>query len=78
MKQATETIEQSRSDTIADSERLFWVQGLRTRMAAYGLSRREQEISLLAIRGLSNREIANFLCICEQTVKKRERCQEPF
>lgn len=38
-------------------------------MLAYGLSRREQEITLLAIGGLSNREIANRLFICEQTVK---------
>jgi DNA-binding NarL/FixJ family response regulator len=69
MKPMAERGNQGRSATVADSESLFWEQGLRTRMAASGLSKREQEITLLAIRGLSNREIAGCLYICEQTVK---------
>ena len=35
-----------------------------------GLSRREQEIVLLAARGLSNRQIADTLHISEATVKR--------
>lgn len=44
-------------------------QDLRTKLADYGLSKREQDVALWAIRGLSNRMIAERLFICEQTVK---------
>jgi len=69
MKQAVQITSQQESETITDNGTLFVDQSLRTRMLDYGLSRREQEIALLALRGLSNREIANLLYICEQTVK---------
>ncbi len=69
MKQTSNAIGLERAETMATPKTLPWEQGLRARMAAYGLSRREQEIALLAIRGLSNREIADLLYICEQTVK---------
>ncbi|HUJ78736.1 MAG TPA: LuxR C-terminal-related transcriptional regulator [Nitrospiria bacterium] len=42
---------------------------LRTRLGRFGLSRRQEEITALVLEGLSNREIAGKLAICEQTVK---------
>ena len=39
------------------------------KLDGYGLSKREQEIAELVIRGFSNMEIADRLCIAEQTVK---------
>lgn len=46
---------------------------LRQRLADFGLSRRQEEIALLVIHGLSNREIAEQLAITEQTVKDHMR-----
>ena len=43
--------------------------GLKSRLVHFGLSRRQEEVALSVIRGLSNREIAERLFICEQTVK---------
>lgn len=42
---------------------------LRSKLAAYGLSKRQQEVAEWGIRGLSNRQIAERLFISEQTVK---------
>ena len=42
---------------------------LESKLGVLGLTLRQQEIALLAIRGLSNREIAERLFITEQTVK---------
>lgn len=39
------------------------------KLAGFGLTKREQEIAALVIRGWGNREIAESLCITEQTVK---------
>jgi DNA-binding CsgD family transcriptional regulator len=46
---------------------------IQAKLADYGLSRREQEVALWVMRGLSNREIAEKLFICEQTVKDHLR-----
>lgn len=42
---------------------------IKSRIAVFGLTPRQQEIALLAIRGLSNSEIADRLHISRQTVK---------
>lgn len=42
---------------------------LRSKLADYGLSKRELEVAMWVIRGLSNRQIAERLFIAEQTVK---------
>ncbi len=39
------------------------------KLEGFGLTKREQEIAGLVIRGLSNRDIADRLCIAEQTMK---------
>ncbi len=44
-----------------------------SRLINLGLTKREQEIVMLVTRGLSNREIAERLFICEQTVKDHLR-----
>lgn len=46
------------------------------RLANYGLSPRQQEVAVWALRGLSNGEIARGIFISEQTVK--EHCQEIY
>jgi DNA-binding CsgD family transcriptional regulator len=46
------------------------------RLTHYGLSPRQSEIAVWALRGLANGEIARRLCIGEQTVK--EHCQEIY
>lgn len=47
--------------------------GFLNRLHEYALTRREEEIVLWVMRGLSNREIAEKLFICEQTVKDHLR-----
>ncbi len=42
---------------------------LNPKFAGFKLSRRETEVAVLAIQGHSNREIADLLFVCEQTVK---------
>ena len=42
---------------------------VRSKLRDLGLSRRQSEVTLLAVSGLSNREIADRLFIAEQTVK---------
>lgn len=42
---------------------------LLTNLAGFGLSEREQDVSILAMQGFSNSEIAEQLFIAEQTVK---------
>ncbi len=46
---------------------------LGSKLDGFGLSRREKEIAVSVIQGLSNREIAERLFICEQTVKDHLR-----
>ena len=40
-----------------------------SRLNGFDLTKRQQDIAILVIRGLSNKEIAERLDICEQTVK---------
>ncbi|MDA8156571.1 MAG: LuxR C-terminal-related transcriptional regulator [Actinomycetota bacterium] len=42
---------------------------IRTKLSGFNLTRREHEITALAVRGLSNRQIAERLFITEMTVK---------
>ena len=44
-------------------------ESLKAKLSELGLSRRQTEVALLAVSGLSNREIADRLFIAEQTVK---------
>ena len=44
-----------------------------SKLINFGLTKREQEIVMLVTRGLSNREIAERLFVCEQTVKDHLR-----
>jgi DNA-binding NarL/FixJ family response regulator len=44
-----------------------------SKLINFGLTKREQEIAVMATRGLANREIADRLFICEQTVKDHLR-----
>jgi len=56
-------------------ERIFFLQPLpagrdvNRNLDDYSLSKREKEVAIWAIRGLSNKGIAERLFICEQTVK---------
>jgi DNA-binding CsgD family transcriptional regulator len=49
---------------------------LTRRLAQYGLSPRQSEIAILALRGIANGEIARKICISEQTV--RDHFQEIY
>ncbi len=42
-------------------------------LADFGLTPRQEEVTLLVVRGLSNREVAEQLFIAEQTVKDHLR-----
>lgn len=42
---------------------------LTSKLIDFGLTKREQEIAMMVTRGLSNREIAERIFVCEQTVK---------
>ena len=44
-------------------------QSVKAKLSEFGLSRRQTEVALLTISGLSNREIAERLFIAEETVK---------
>jgi DNA-binding CsgD family transcriptional regulator len=48
---------------------LYKVRSTTVRWGGFRLTKREQEIAALVIRGWGNREIAESLCITEQTVK---------
>lgn len=50
-------------------EPLLGMGELKSKLKDFVLTRREEEIATLVIYGLSNREIAERLFICEQTVK---------
>lgn len=50
--------------------------GLVSKLADFGLTKRQREIVILVIRGLSNREIAEKLFISEQTAK--DHLQDAF
>jgi DNA-binding CsgD family transcriptional regulator len=46
---------------------------LKSKLSHFGLSRRQEEIAVLVMQGLSNHEISNRLCIAKQTVKDHIR-----
>lgn len=59
----------SGNDTVILLEHLPVMRDIRSELGESGLTRRQQEIALLALRGFCNREIAEGLFITEQTVK---------
>lgn len=59
----------SGSDTVIVLEHLPVVRDIRSEWGKSGLTGRQQEIALMALKGFCNREIAERLFITEQTVK---------
>ena len=58
--------------TAVEKDFLFSEEGikyLKTYLADQGLSRRETEVVVLVLQGLTNKQVADKLCVAEKTVK---------
>ncbi len=58
--------------TAVEKDFLFSEEGiiyLKTHLAEQGLSRRETEVVVLVLQGLTNKQVADKLCVAEKTVK---------
>ncbi len=58
--------------TAGEKDFLFSEEGmsyLKTHLSEQGLSRRETEVVVLVLQGLTNRQVADKLCVAEKTVK---------
>lgn len=58
--------------TAGEKDFLFSEEGmsyLKTHLSEQGLSRRETEVVVLVLQGLTNKQVADKLCVAEKTVK---------
>ena len=58
--------------TAGEKDFLFSQKGmeyLKAHLAQQGLSRRETEVVILVLQGLTNKQVADKLCVAEKTVK---------
>ena len=58
--------------TTGEKDFLFSEEGmsyLKTHLSEQGLSRRETEVVVLVLQGLTNKQVADKLCVAEKTVK---------
>jgi DNA-binding CsgD family transcriptional regulator len=67
------TVQKLAKKSIILLEPLLTCNELKSRLSHFGLSRRQEEIAMLVVQGLSHNQISDRLCIARQTVKDHIR-----